>query len=127
VDGAGLHPHAPSRLYLRSDAKRVLTRQLVKPAKVPGLLPFGPLPEPVHLDAVKPTGVSRAEVDRAMNAWDQEARKEWSSLLLEPRAEAPRCFAGSRRRDRGLPNTSANVLAQPSLEARPGGWMSARR
>jgi len=92
VDGAGLHPHAPSRLYLRSDAKRMLTRQLVKPAKVPGLLPFGPLPEPVHLDAVKPTGVSLAEVDRAMKAWDQEARKEWSSLLLEPRAEAPPVF-----------------------------------
>ena len=80
IDDAGLSPHWPTRLYLRSDARRHLVRQLVRPRKVPGLLPCGPTtPVPDYSDAT-PSSVSQSEVDTCMSVWYSKAREEWHAL-----------------------------------------------
>ena len=68
IDDSGLNPHWPVRLYLRSNARRHLVRQLVRPCKVPGVLPCGPKPAaPDYADAT-PAHVAQQEIDRCMQA-----------------------------------------------------------
>ena len=54
IEDAALYPHHPVRLLIKSDARMFLTRQLVKPERVPGSLPCGPLPRPVGHRALLP-------------------------------------------------------------------------
>jgi len=63
MNDAGTNPHWPSRLFLRSQAQRHLTRQLVRPAKVNGALPYGPLPNPDAHHVQPPTSVDKEAVD----------------------------------------------------------------
>ena len=44
IEDAGLHPHWPARLILRSTPRRRLVRKLVKPRAVSGTLPLWPSP-----------------------------------------------------------------------------------
>ena len=42
IDDGGFNPHFAARLYVRTDARRALIRELVRPTRVPGILPGGP-------------------------------------------------------------------------------------
>ena len=64
VDDAGLNPHWPARIYLRSDARRHLVRQLVRPRKIPGQLPDGPLPPAPDYTEATPSHVNEYEITR---------------------------------------------------------------
>ena len=46
VDDAGLHPHSPSRLFIRGRPRQVQARMLVAPRKLPASLPIGCLDDP---------------------------------------------------------------------------------
>jgi len=81
VDDGGMHPHHPVRMLLRGDARRKLTRQLVRPKRVPGVLPAGPLPCPPPVAAAMPTEVKDEVIDQATDVWMKMACDEWSSLL----------------------------------------------
>ena len=80
VEDAALHPHRPARLFVQSDARRFLTRQLTKPDRVPGLLPAGPLPRPVEHRLLYPAAVDKEATDAAARRWMIAARNEWASL-----------------------------------------------
>jgi len=83
VDNSGLHPHFPVRLFLAGDGRRHLQRCLARPSVVPGVLPFGPLPDPTLFKVVRPAAASEDELNRAAEAWRGLARREWASLLSE--------------------------------------------
>jgi hypothetical protein len=51
IDDAGLSPHWPSRLVLRSDMQRMRVREIVRPPRTPGVLPDGPQPPHPNNDA----------------------------------------------------------------------------
>ena len=90
LEDAGLNPHWPCRLLLRGDARRHKVRQLVRPYAVPGLLPYGPLPEPAADERLRPT-VDSGEIDVAAGVWMQAARREWASLMgVDPSLDPPR-------------------------------------
>ena len=80
IGDAGYQPHYPVRLVLRGDGRRFLIRQLVRPKHIPGLLPFGPLPEPVHLPNLADVGQAALHIDDATESWYKAARAEWRSL-----------------------------------------------
>ena len=46
IDDGGFTPHFPTRLYLAGDARRKAVRRLVRPRRVDGELPAGPLLDP---------------------------------------------------------------------------------
>ena len=49
LEDAWFRPHWPSRLALRSDARRTLVPKLVRPPRIPGALPAGPhAPAPAY-------------------------------------------------------------------------------
>ncbi len=80
LDDGGMHPHWPSRVLFQGNARQHLVRKLVRPAKVPGTLPPGPLPQPCkEWEPLAP------EDDDAMNAatdvWYVQAKREWASLM----------------------------------------------
>jgi len=90
VEDAGTFPHYPVRLYMVSDARRCQTRQLVRPDRVPGVLPHGPLPCPADTRALWPSTVDGEHIDEVAARWMEAARGEWSSLLgTEAQAVAP--------------------------------------
>jgi len=81
IDDGGMHPHSPSRLFLKGDGRRKLVRRLSRPAKVPGVLPEGPLPCPRPASESMPVEVSQDAIDGATDRWVEAACREWSSLL----------------------------------------------
>jgi len=81
VDDGGLHPHHPVRMLLRGDARRKLTRQIVRPTRVPGVLPAGPLPCPQPVAEAIPSEVRAEVIDDATDTWMRLACAEWTSLL----------------------------------------------
>ena len=80
IEDAGLKPHWPVRLYLRSNARRHLVRQLVRPRKIPGVLPHGPAARPPDFSDAIPASVSRHEVDRCVHSWYKKVREELNCL-----------------------------------------------
>ena len=91
VEDAALYPHYPVRLFIESSARRILTRQLTKPARVPGTLPHGPLPQPVCHQALYPVQVDESSIDTAAQRWVEAARGEWASLAsTTPDFSAPK-------------------------------------
>ena len=80
VDDAGLHPHWPTRLLLRGDARRHLTRQMVRPCKIAAVLPAGPLPQPSTFKDAVPSESTLDAISIATHQWYKHAHAEWSSL-----------------------------------------------
>jgi len=80
LNDAGTNPHWPARLFIHSDARRQLSRQLVRPMRVAGILPHGPLPCPDASRVAPPASVDEGEIDRAMSSWWDAAKHEWASL-----------------------------------------------
>ena len=83
VDDAGLNPHWPARLYLRTGARRHLVRQLVRPLKVPAVIPHGPVGPGLDYTDARPTSVSQQVVNDCMAAWYAKARREWAHLCCQ--------------------------------------------
>ena len=46
IDNAGFSPHFPTRIYIAGDARRKAVRRLVRPRRIDGVLPHGPLSRP---------------------------------------------------------------------------------
>jgi len=91
LDDAGLNPHFPARLFIKSACRRTLVRKLIRPVRVPGALPAGPLPQPCSAPGLRPTSVDAVAIDAAMSAWSNAARVEWASLCGEdPDLSQPR-------------------------------------
>ena len=82
IQDGGLSPHWVSRLLVRGDAKRAAVRQLVRPAKVEGILPHGPARQCPDYSKVQKLidsgGFGKAAID-----WFKLARTEWSDLASE--------------------------------------------
>jgi len=75
LDDAGLFPHFPARIILRSDARRRAIRTLTRPTKIPGCLPFGPaLRARSYLQCTN--GAIRDHIDDRMECWYRLARQE---------------------------------------------------
>ena len=89
IDDGGFEPHWPARLLLRSGARRALKRELVRPQKVPALLPCGPPPAPPDYAHTNPTSMTKEAVSQAATAWYKAAHAEWAALL---NAKPPRCL-----------------------------------
>ena len=80
LNDAGTNPHWPARLFLHSQAQRQLSRQLIRPDKVQGLLPHGPLPDPAVHEVRPPVSVDQDAIDAGFSSWWHAARCEWASL-----------------------------------------------
>ena len=113
IEDGGLHPHWPSRLYVRADGRRHLVRKIVRPERVPGVLPFGPLPKPAGLAASLEKSVDKETLDESAHAWLAAARAEWASLtggsaaVVQPRSGSH----GSLRLDQRLENRRVFLLS----------------
>ena len=97
IEGVGIEPHYPARLLIRGDARRFATRKLVRPARVPPVLPHGPQTRPPDYESVHqnlehvPTRLQdggpdievQSFLDKAMRAWYQSARTEFSTISSE--------------------------------------------
>jgi len=83
ITDGGLSPHWPTRLLLKGDGRRHMTRQIVKPRRIPAILPHGPLPEPAPLRSEWPRSVDLGTIEAAANKWMEAAYSEWSSLTGE--------------------------------------------
>ena len=82
VEGAGLHPHHPSRMLLRTDARSVMVRACTRPVKIGGQLPKGPMqPPPIYSSSVGGIGTASA-LDAAVADWYTLARSEFSQLQV---------------------------------------------
>ena len=80
ISDGGLNPHWVSRLLIRGDARRHAVRCLVKPAKVSGLLPFGPPNKPPSYEAIAATEPTPQGIQAATIQWYKLARQEFSDL-----------------------------------------------
>ena len=82
ADG-GCNPHWPARLFLHADARAKAVRRLIKPHKIPGKLPFGPLNKDVSC--------AQADENPQLRSWYTKARSVCHSLLAsEPSAQEHR-------------------------------------
>ena len=79
LDDGGLFPHSPSRLYIRSDARRHAVRKLTRPTKIPGRLPHGPASRPPSYKAVN-DACTAEDCQTAVYQWYTIARQEWAGL-----------------------------------------------
>ena len=81
IDDNGTYPHFAARLFLRGDARRKLARRLVRQTRIPGSLPFGPLPKPPNYKDIMPLAVDPDDINDAVLRWREHANREWPSLL----------------------------------------------
>ena len=81
LENGGMNPHWASRLLLRGDARRFAIRRLMKPPKVEGQLPAGPMPRPPCYSEVMQHVANPDTLDLAVTSWYSLARHEWSSLV----------------------------------------------
>ena len=89
ISDAGLHPHWPSRLLLRGNTRRLLVRTQVKPFKISGTLPEGPVLQNEGFDSIAREKFEHAcehppcthdILEKDMRDWFAHARTEWMSL-----------------------------------------------
>ena len=79
ISDGGFNPHYASRLLIKGDGRRYMVRQLQRPGKVAGCLPFGPPNRPPGYDEV----FSCKDIDKledATVAWLTDARREFQDL-----------------------------------------------
>ena len=82
VEDAGLQPHIPSRLLLYPSARRQLVRRAVRPTRVPGALPAGPLPAPPNQAALEVEALkSQDSINQAFSSIWTQARCEFATLI----------------------------------------------
>ena len=79
VQDGGLNPHWVSRLLVRGDARRKAVRVLVRPPRVPGVLPAGPLGRHPDYEQVR-KALDADDLQGAMVRFYELAREEWSDL-----------------------------------------------
>jgi len=82
LQDVGLNPHWMSRLILKGNAKRFAVRQLVRPAKVEGILPHGPPQQPPDYQPVLDK-LAKDQPDEGARCWVKLARQEWSKIAGE--------------------------------------------
>ena len=76
INNAELTPQSPARIYLKSNARRPLVRQLVRPRKVRAELAFGPGKEPSSYDSATPKTVEKHAINACLCNWFATARIE---------------------------------------------------
>ena len=64
------------RIVLRGDARRKLVRSMVRPTKVPGVLPHGPAQPPPSYDSI----TNQPGRAKAVDEWFEKARGELRAL-----------------------------------------------
>ena len=79
ISDCGFNPHYASRLLLKGNGKRCMVRQLQRPGKVAGTLPFGPPNRPPSYDKVFSCKGSEG-IEDATVAWFSDARSEFQDL-----------------------------------------------
>jgi hypothetical protein len=90
IDDAGLSPHWPTRLVLRSDMQRMRVREIVRPPRIPGNLPAGPQGPPPSYDECQAATLN-GNLRTAIGLWYCGARGELAPLAgLPVRSFAPR-------------------------------------
>jgi endonuclease/exonuclease/phosphatase family metal-dependent hydrolase len=94
IEDGACKPHWPARLLIKSNARRMAVRKLVRAKKVPGTLPFGPPPTPQDYSKVHSLVAhqSMQQTSAAATEWYTLARKEWSAIAGEDLAYAPPRF-----------------------------------
>ena len=120
VENAGLFPRWPARLFIRGDARRFRTRQLVRPTRVQAVLPYGPLPDPEDPSKAMPQSVDDASIDQAAEAWLKMSYREWSSLTGLPLVHRAPVF-------RWQPAAGCTADQYAGACAKSGLWRSAAR
>ncbi|CAK0861050.1 unnamed protein product, partial [Prorocentrum cordatum] len=80
IDDGGFTPHFPTRLYLAGDARRKAVRRLVRPRRVDGELPAGPLLDPAPGDWEADDIADVAQLAAAIDNWHRAARRTFSSF-----------------------------------------------
>ena len=76
----GINPHAPVRLLLRGDARRLAVKKLVRPGKVAAVLQHGPTQNPELLPPLHDERSTHADTDAALRAWQDRADAEFAQL-----------------------------------------------
>ena len=110
IDSVGAAPHYPVRLLIRGDAHRLMVRRLVKPPRVPAVLPHGPpsqTPE-YGLLATPPPDASTEQIASNIHNWYNQARSEWNSLSGDTAQHKPAYFRWEpvvRKQANGPPGT----------------------
>ena len=80
LNDVGLNPHWPTRLLIKGNARRHLVRRLVKPGRIPGHLPPGPVKQQDGFVSCACDVPSLASIQIATSTWYKLARKEWQSI-----------------------------------------------
>jgi hypothetical protein len=102
-------------LYLVGDARHKAVRRLVKPNKIPGHLPFGPLNKTAYTPITAPR--DNNDLASGLRDWYENARNTWHSLLgseVGPSTHSFRWEPATGRlasRNMGATNTSAELRA----------------
>ena len=84
LSDGGCKPHWTSRLFLHADARAKAVRRLIKPERIPGKLPHGPLN--------KSDAVHSEPCDARLDTWYARARSVWHSLLTTQQAATTHKF-----------------------------------
>ena len=79
VEGSGVKPHAPVRLYVHAAPRDLLLRKLKTPSKIAGSLPHGCLQESASAPAAS-TGLSTVGLDDAYSEWLTDAETIWCDI-----------------------------------------------
>ena len=81
IEDAGLQPHIPSRLLLYPAFRRQLVRRAIRPTRIPGALPAGPLPAPpVQLVVDTEAPSSQESINHMFSTVWTQARTEFAAL-----------------------------------------------
>ena len=97
-----------------------MVRKLLRPDRIPGVLPYGPLPEPAGLANALTKSVDIDTLNDSASRWLAAARGEWASLLGEaPVIGQPR-FAWQ-------PALGPKAMEQAGAYALPCFWRSVAR
>ena len=80
LDYPGCSPHAPVRLLLRGDARRLAVRKIVRPARVAAVLQHGPQQDPSMLPKLYDEANAMRDTKAALAAWLTRADAEFALL-----------------------------------------------
>ena len=92
----GFGPHSVVRLIMAGNARRMATRRLSKPTKIPSVLPEGPGAKPPdYRHEPQANGECAAALSVAMKRWYTAARTEFACLMGK---KTEHIFSGTHRR-----------------------------
>ena len=84
MSDGGCNPHWTARLYLHAAARAKAVRRLIKPDKIPGKLPHGPLKRSDSLELTPGNA--------QLGTWYAKARSVWHSLMSSQPAASTHKF-----------------------------------